>query len=113
MPATFLGGIVAFLIGFSFIGEYTINNHDLMIALFIGAFQVGIGFILITIGSRYIPPHRAALFILTEPILTPIWAWVFLGHQPPAIELIGGLIIFLFVVFRLIDQFFEVENKTQ
>jgi drug/metabolite transporter (DMT)-like permease len=82
-----------------------------MIALFIGAFQVGIGFILITIGSRYIPPHRAALFILTEPILTPIWAWIFLGEKPPSIELIGGLIVFVFVVFRLVDQFFENENK--
>tara|TARA_B110001454_G_scaffold213655_1_gene232200 strand:- start:1949 stop:2830 length:882 start_codon:yes stop_codon:yes gene_type:complete len=111
MPATFLGGIIAFLVGISLISEYNISTNDLMIALFIGAFQVGIGFILITIGSRYIPPHRAALFILTEPILTPIWAWIFLGEKPPSIELIGGLIVFAFVVFRLVDQFFENENK--
>ena len=111
MPATFLGGIIAFLVGISLISEYNISTNDLMIALFIGAFQVGIGFILITIGSRYIPPHRAALFILTEPILTPIWAWIFLGEKPPPIELIGGLIVFVFVVFRVVDQFFENENK--
>ena len=111
MPATFLGGIIAFLIGISLITEYNISTYDLKIALFIGAFQVGIGFILITIGSRYIPPHRAALFILTEPILTPIWAWIFLDEKPPTIELIGGLIVFIFVVFRLIDQFFEDEKK--
>ena len=111
MPATFLGGIIAFLVGISLISEYNISTNHLMIALFIGAFQVGIGFILITIGSRYIPPHRAALFILTEPILTPIWAWIFLGEKPPPIELIGGLIVFVFVVFRVVDQFFENENK--
>ena len=111
MPATFLGGIIAFLIGVSLIQEYNISAYDLKIALFIGAFQVGIGFLLITIGSRYIPPHRAALFILTEPILTPIWAWIFLGEKPPTIELIGGLIIFVFVIFRLVDQFFEDEKK--
>ena len=111
MPATFLGGIIAFVIGVLLISEFNISTYDLKIALFIGAFQVGIGFLLITIGSRYIPPHRAALFILTEPILTPIWAWIFLGEKPPTIELIGGLIIFIFVVFRLVDQFFEDEKK--
>lgn len=111
MPATFLAGIVALVISVSIISEYNINTHDLLLSIFIGAFQVGIGFLLITIGSRYIPPHRAALFILTEPILTPIWAWIVLGEQPPTLELIGGLIVFIFVAYRIIDQFFENENE--
>ena len=114
MPATFLAGIVALVISVSFISEYNISTHDLLLSLFVGAFQVGIGFLLITIGSRYIPPHRAALFILTEPILTPIWAWIVLGEQPPTLELIGGLIVFMFVTYRIIDHFFEnedLENK--
>ena len=111
MPATFLAGIVALVISVSIISEYNINTHDLLLSIFIGAFQVGIGFLLITIGSRYIPPHRAALFILTEPILTPIWAWIVLGEQPPTLELIGGLIVFMFVAYRIIDQFFENEDE--
>jgi drug/metabolite transporter (DMT)-like permease len=110
MPATFLAGIVALVISVSIISEYNISTHDLLLSIFIGAFQVGIGFLLITIGSRYIPPHRAALFILTEPILTPIWAWIVLGEQPPTLELIGGLIVFIFVAYRIIDQFFENED---
>ena len=111
MPATFLAGIVALVIGISIIPEYNINIQDLILSTFIGAFQVGIGFLLITIGSRYIPPHRAALFILTEPILTPIWAWIVLGEQPPTLELIGGLIVLGFVAYRIADQFFENENE--
>ena len=51
--------------------------------------------------------HRAALYVLLEPILAPIWAWIGIGEKPPIIELVGGLIVFSFVAWRLIDQFIE------
>ena len=111
MPATFLAGIFVCLVGLVFIHDHTVSNHDLLLILFMGAFQVGIGFMLITIGSRYIPPHRAALYILLEPVLGPIWAWLGVGEVPPTIELIGGLIVFSFVTWRLIDQFREAEKN--
>ena len=111
MPATFLAGIIVCLLGVIFINDHTISNHDLFLVLFMGAFQVGIGFLLITVGSRYIPPHRAALYILLEPVLAPIWAWLGVGEIPPTIELIGGLIVFSFVAWRLVDQFREIEKN--
>ena len=111
MPATFIAGIIVCLLGVIFISDHTISNHDLFLVLFMGAFQVGIGFLLITVGSRYIPPHRAALYILLEPILAPIWAWLGVGEVPPTIELIGGLVVFSFVTWRLVDQFREVEKN--
>ena len=110
MPATFLAGIFVFLVGFIFIENHTITNHDLFLVLFMGAFQVGLGFLLITIGSRYIPPHRAALYILLEPVLAPLWAWLGVDEVPPTIELIGGLVVFSFVTWRLMDQFRKVES---
>ena len=111
MPSTFLAGIFVVLVGVFTITDHSISPRDLYIILFMGAFQVGLGFLLITIGSRYIPPHRAALYILLEPILAPIWAWVGVGESPEIIELIGGLIVFAFVTWRLVDQLIEVEKK--
>ncbi len=111
MPATFLSGIFVFLLGIIFINDHSINNHDLFLILFMGAFQVGLGFVLITIGSRYIPPHRAALYILLEPALAPIWAWLGVGEIPQTIALIGGLIVFAFVTWRIVDQFMESEKN--
>ncbi len=110
MPSTFLAGILIIVIGLIFIEEHTISSRDLFIVLFMGAFQVGLGFLLITVGSRYIPPHRAALYVLLEPILAPIWAWIGIGEKPPIIELVGGLIVFSFVAWRLIDQFIGKEK---
>ncbi len=111
MPATFLSGIFVCLLGVIFITDHSINSHDLFLVLFMGAFQVGLGFVLITIGSRYIPPHRAALYILLEPVLAPIWAWLGVGEVPQTIELIGGLVVFSFVTWRIVDQFIEAEKN--
>ena len=111
MPSTFLAGIFVVMVGVFTITDHSISTRDLSIILFMGAFQVGLGFVLITIGSRYIPPHRAALYILLEPVLAPIWAWVGVGETPQIIELIGGLIVFAFVIWRLIDQLIEIERK--
>ena len=111
MPATFLSGIFVCLLGVIFITDHSINSHDLFLVLFMGAFQVGLGFVLITIGSRYIPPHRAALYILLEPVLAPIWAWLGVGEVPQTIELIGGLVVFSFVTWRIVDQFMETEKN--
>ena len=111
MPATFLSGIFVCLLGIIFITDHSINSHDLFLTLFMGAFQVGLGFVLITIGSRYIPPHRAALYILLEPVLAPIWAWLGVGEVPQTIELIGGLVVFSFVTWRIVDQFIEAEKN--
>ena len=111
MPSTFLAGIFVVMVGVFTITDHSISTRDLSIILLMGAFQVGLGFVLITIGSRYIPPHRAALYILLEPVLAPIWAWVGVGETPQIIELIGGLIVFAFVTWRLIDQLIEIERK--
>ena len=105
MPATFLGGVFSSLIGFIFMANLNISTHDLLLCLFMGAFQVGIGFMLITIGSRYIPPHRAALFLLMEPVLAPIWAFLGVGEIPGQTEMLGGLIVLSFVSYKIIDQF--------
>ena len=110
MPATFLGGVFSSLIGFIFMANLDISTHDLLLCLFMGAFQVGIGFMLITIGSRYIPPHRAALFLLMEPVLAPIWAFIGVGEIPGQTEMLGGLIVLSFVSYKIIDQF---KNKEE
>ena len=110
MPATFLGGVFSSLIGFLFMANLDISTHDLLLCLIMGAFQVGIGFMLITIGSRYIPPHRAALFLLMEPVLAPIWAFLGVGEIPGQTEMLGGLIVLSFVSYKIIDQF---KNKEE
>ena len=49
--------------------------------------------------------------MLTEAILGPLWAWLFVNENPPFIVLIGGSI----VLFAVLLQFYNViklEKKT-
>ena len=56
------------------------------------------------------PPHRAALFLLMEPVLAPIWAWLGVGETPGNTEMFGGLIVLGFVSYKIIDQFRDTED---
>jgi drug/metabolite transporter (DMT)-like permease len=40
------------------------------------------------------------IFSLTEAILGPIWAWIFINEVPPLIVIIGGAIIMFSVLFQ-------------
>ena len=43
-----------------------------------GVFQIGFGFILITIGSRTTPAAVVGILMLTESVFGPLWAWLLL-----------------------------------
>ena len=69
---------------------------------------VDIGFIFITIGARKTPSALVGIIMLTEAILGPLWAWIFINENPPIVVLFGGSI----VLFAVVIQFFnlKIEN---
>tara|TARA_B100001142_G_scaffold276642_1_gene285775 strand:- start:671 stop:1540 length:870 start_codon:yes stop_codon:yes gene_type:complete len=106
VPAQFTAGIVAAAIGFYFAGQLSISYHDLFLAFLAGFFQIGFGFILITIGSQTTPAAVVGVLMLTESVFGPLWAWLFINEQPPVSVLIGGSII----VFSILFQSFFSKN---
>ena len=75
-----------------------------------GFFQLGFGFILITIGARSTPSAFVGIIMLTEAVLGPLWAWMFANEYVPLSVLIGGLIVISAVVIQFLDRFI---NKKQ
>ena len=55
IPLQFFAGIGALIIGYFFSSKILISAHDIFLGFLAGAFQVGLGFILITIGARKTP----------------------------------------------------------
>ena len=110
VPLQLIAGIVAMIIGYLFAGKILISLYDVYLGFLAGFFQLGFGFILITIGARRTPSALVGIIMLTEAVLGPLWAWLFANEQPPLIVLIGGSIIIISVLL----QFLPIlqKNKT-
>ena len=110
VPLQLIAGFVAMFIGYFFSSKINISSHDLFLGFLSGFFQVGVGFILITIGARKTPSAMIGIIMLTEAVLGPLWAWLFANEDPPVLVLVGGSIIIL-AVFLQFSSLMKKEKK--
>jgi len=95
LVALCLAGLVAGGLSAIFVTDFALTSRDLIISIYLGVFQVGVGFTLVVLGSRYVPAAQVGLLALVEPVLAPIWAWMGVGEVPGLATIVGGTIIFL------------------
>jgi drug/metabolite transporter (DMT)-like permease len=72
------------------------------ILLFLGVFQLGLAYTLFNLGIRQTPAVEASLLILLEPVLNPVWTFLFTGERPGPWAILGGGIILLATVWRTV-----------
>ncbi len=75
-----------------------LTPKDLSLSVSLGVFQVGLGFMLYTAGSRHLPAVELTLLSLTEVIVGPILAWLGADEVPSVTTLAGGALILLAIV---------------
>ena len=100
VPAQFTAGVVAAIIGFLIAGKISISLHDIFLAFLAGFFQIGFGFILITLGSQTTPAAVVGVLMLTESVFGPLWAWLFINETPPTLVILGGAIIIISILLQ-------------
>jgi len=108
IPMQFIAGMGAIIIGYLLSTKIIISPHDIFLGFLAGFFQVGLGFILITIGARSTPSALVGIIMLIEAVLGPLWAWLFANENPPLVVLFGGAIIISAVLLQLFNR--KVEN---
>jgi drug/metabolite transporter (DMT)-like permease len=59
----------------------------------LGIFQVALAYVFLVRGIRRVGAFEASLLILLEPVLSPLWAWLFHGERPSELALLGGAVI--------------------
>ena len=107
VPAQFVAGVSSCLIGFLLSSKIMISPNDIFLGFLAGFFQVGFGFIFITIGARTTPSAMVGIIMLSESILGPIWAFLFVSERPSMFGLIGGAII----LFAVLLQFYQLKRQ--
>ena len=100
VPAQFVAGVSSCLIGFLLSTKIMISPNDIFLGFLAGFFQVGFGFIFITIGARTTPSAMVGIIMLSESVLGPIWAFLFVSERPSTYGLIGGAIILSAVLLQ-------------
>ena len=100
VPAMFIAAFLSAMYASFLVNSFYISPKDLLLSFLLGTFQIGFGFICITIGSKNTPAAIVGILMLVEAILGPIWAWIFINETPPLIVIIGGAIIMFSILFQ-------------
>jgi len=94
IAAVVSGNVTAFLVALPL--AWPLGAHSAagwMVVTYLGVFQIAIAYLLVTSGLRHILALEATLILLIEPVLNPVWAWIFQGERPGPWALLGGAII--------------------
>ena len=109
VPAQFVAGVCSCIIGFLLSTKLMISPNDIFLGFLAGFFQVGFGFIFITIGARTTPSAMVGIIMLSESVLGPVWALLFVSERPSIFGLVGGAII----LFAVLLQFYSLLMKNK
>jgi drug/metabolite transporter (DMT)-like permease len=93
-PVSLLGAFGAIAIALPLANPLSIATSDIALLLMLGVVQMTLGLTFFFAALRLLPAAQVTLIALLEPVLGPIWVWLFMGEQPPPTTLIGGSIIF-------------------
>lgn len=95
------GNALAFLVCLPFaLPVVDATVADALIVGYLGLFQIGLAYVLMTRGIRGVPAVEASMLLLLEPALSPLWAWAVHGEEPGLLPLLGGAVIMVAMVLR-------------
>lgn len=79
---------------------FTPGPGDIAGLAFLGFIQIGLAYVIFAYGIARVPALEAALIGMLEPVLNPVWVFVFLGETPGWWAVAGGAVIILAVGVR-------------
>jgi drug/metabolite transporter (DMT)-like permease len=71
----------------------SLDGRQWLLVALLGILQMALPYVLFARGVRTMPTQEAALLTLIEPILNPLWVWIFWGEHPGTATCIGGGLI--------------------
>ena len=68
--------------------------RDFAVVLYLGVIQIGLAYTLFTLGmARGVRSLDAGVVGHIEPMLNPVWVFLFIGERPSNWALLGGTVI--------------------
>ena len=71
---------------------------DLGILIYLGVVQIGLSYLLFSFAITKVTPLELILIPALEPILNPLWVFLFDGQAPSLMSIFGGVIIIIVIL---------------
>ena len=95
------GNLIVFLV--SLPGAWPLaagRAADWLAVAYLGVFQLGLAYVFLSRAITRVPALEASLFLLVEPVLSPVWAWLVHGEAPGPLAVLGGVVILTATVLK-------------
>lgn len=70
-----------------------LGGADVLALLYLGVGQIALPYLLLVHAVRVVPALEAAMLLLLEPALNPVWAYALHGEVPGALAIAGGIVV--------------------
>lgn len=97
--------IVVFMLPIILMNPQIPTSIDLFAVSYLGIFQIGIAYLLFTYGvARGVRSLDASIIGFIEPLLNPVWVFLFIKETPSRWAILGGLIVIFAVIFHTLSK---------
>jgi drug/metabolite transporter (DMT)-like permease len=98
-----LAHFLTFLVSLPFCFTSGIPSAQSWIGIFaLGIFQVGFPSILYSVGITRVTAISAVFITMLEPLMNPVWVFLFNGEKPSLTAVMGGVVILGFIALRIL-----------
>jgi len=99
--AVLWGNAFAFIAAAPFYGGVlSTAPSDWAVLVYLGIFQIGLAYVLLTQAFRKLQAAEASLLMLIEPVLNPVWTWFVHGETIAILPLCGCALILIATLIR-------------
>jgi drug/metabolite transporter (DMT)-like permease len=98
--SVFLGNLLTALFAIPFMMHPMHDRTSWFCLVLLGIFQIGLSYLLFSAAIKHVSALEGILIPVIEPVLNPVWVFLFLGETPGRWALIGGLIVIAAVLIR-------------
>lgn len=99
-----IASVVFVILGFPSIFKEAQTITNWLSIAYLGIFQIGLAFIFFTKSIKHIPALEANLIGTLEPVLNPLWVFLFLGERMGKFALLGGLTVLIGVIVSAVGS---------
>jgi len=100
LGSVFMGNVLTAVVCLPWVRDWQVSAGGWLALGMLGVFQLGLSYVLYCRAIRRVRALEAILIPMIEPILNPLWVFLFLGERPGPWALVGGAVVLGCAVWR-------------